>query len=87
MKGIKNIMTKNVLTKICSLGIKNGLYEFKKQFDYKERGATPIIGLRQPVMKAHGSSDARAFKNAILNSRTFAKSDIIANIEEKINKE
>lgn len=87
MKGIKNVMMKNVLSKICSLGIKSGLYEFKKQFDYKEYGGTPIIGLRQPVMKAHGSSDARAFKNAILNCRTFVESDIIANIEKKINKE
>lgn len=87
MKGIKNVMTKSILTKICSLGIKKGLYEFKKQFDYKEYGATPIIGLKLPVMKAHGSSDARAIKNAILNSRNFAQSDIIKNIEEKINKE
>lgn len=84
MSGIKGVMMKSILTKICSLGLKKGLYEFKKQFDYKEYGATPIIGLRQPVMKAHGSSDAKAIKNAILNCRTYVQSDIIANIEEKI---
>lgn len=87
MKGIKNIMLKSVLTKICSLGLKSGLYEFKKQFDYKEYGATPILGLRKPVMKAHGSSDRRAIMNAIINCETFVLSDIIKNIEEKLANE
>ncbi len=87
MKGIKNIMLKSVLTKICSLGLKKGLYEFKKQFDYKEYGATPILGLRKPVMKAHGSSDRRAIMNAIINCQTFVESDIIKNIEEKLANE
>lgn len=85
MKGIKNIMMKNIFTKICSLGIKGGLYEFKKQFDYKEYGGTPIIGLKKPVIKAHGSSDAKAIKNAILNCRSYVESDIIEKIEAKIN--
>ena len=84
MKGIKKVMTATLISKICALGLKKGMYEFKKQFDYKEYGATPIIGLRQPVMKAHGSSDMKAIKNAILNCRTFVESDIIANIEKKI---
>ena len=84
MKGIKKVMTATLISKICALGLKKGMYEFKKQFDYKEYGATPIIGLRQPVMKAHGSSDMKAIKNAILNCRSFVESDIIANIEKKI---
>lgn len=87
MSGIKGVMYKSLLTKICALGLKKGMYEFKKQFDYKEYGGTPIIGLKKPVIKAHGSSDAKAFMNAILNSRSYVKSDIIAGIERKMNVE
>ena len=87
MSGIKKVMTKNIITKLCSLSIKGGLSEFKKQFDYKEYGGTPIIGLKKPVIKAHGSSDKKAIKNAILNCLSYVESDIIFEIEEKINKE
>ncbi len=85
MKGLKNIMYKSLTSKICALGLKKGLYEFKKQFDYKEYGGTPIIGLKKPVIKAHGSSDAKAFMNAILNCKGYVESDIIANIERKMD--
>ena len=87
MKGIKELMYKSIITKLCALGLKKGLYEFKKRFDYKEYGGTPIIGLQKPVIKAHGSSDSRAFMNAILNCRGYVESDIIKNIEAKMNVE
>ena len=38
---------------------------FKKKFDVKEHGGAPILGITRPVIKAHGSSDAKAFSNAI----------------------
>ena len=36
-----------------------------KKYDYKEVGGSPFLGLNGIVIKAHGSSDAKAFKNAI----------------------
>ena len=41
------------------------LKAFKKRFDAKEQGGAPILGLKKTVIKAHGSSDAKAFSNAI----------------------
>ena len=39
--------------------------EFKKKVDYSEYGGAPLLGTAKPVIKAHGSSNARAFYNAI----------------------
>lgn len=85
MTGIKNAFMKNTLSKICALGVKGGVYEFKKKFDYKEYGAAPVIGLRMPVMKAHGSSDRKAFANAVLNSKAYVNSGVIEKIAAKMN--
>ena len=50
---------------IAYLLMKNQLKNFKKKFDAKEHGGAPILGISRTVIKAHGSSDARAFSNAI----------------------
>lgn len=84
MTGIKNIFTANLFSKLCALGIKKGLGEFKKKFDYKEYGAAPIIGLKKPVMKAHGSSDRKAIFNAIINTKAYVESDVISKISAYI---
>ena len=51
--------------------------EFAKRFDYSEYGGAPLLGISRPVIKAHGSSDALAIKNAIRQAREFAESDAI----------
>ena len=61
--------------------------QFKKDFDVKEHGGSPILGLRKPVIKAHGSSDAKAFKSAIRQAIRFAESGATATIEELLGDE
>jgi glycerol-3-phosphate acyltransferase PlsX len=61
--------------------------QFKKDFDAKEHGGSPILGLRKPVIKAHGSSDARAFKSAIRQAMRFAESGAIETIEKLLGTE
>ena len=51
-----------------------GLGQFKKLLDAGEVGGTALIGISKPVIKAHGSSDARAMKNAIRQAIHFAGS-------------
>ena len=50
---------------LAYLLMRNKLKAFKKRFDAKEHGGAPILGISKTVIKAHGSSDAKAFSNAI----------------------
>ena len=48
----------------------------------KEVGGAPLLGTKKPVFKAHGNSDAFAFKNAIHKAMLFAHNDVISSIED-----
>jgi glycerol-3-phosphate acyltransferase PlsX len=48
----------------------------KKKMDYKEVGGAPLLGIDGCVIKAHGSSDDKAFRSAIMQARSFAKSGV-----------
>ncbi len=81
MANLKNIFTKSAITKLSFLGVKPGLKDFKKRMDYTEFGGAPLMGIARPVIKAHGSSNAKAIKNAIRQACGCASSgmtDIIA---------
>ena len=56
----------------------------KKDFDYAEEGGAPILGLKGPVLKIHGSSKAYAVYNAILKARDYVESDVTGQIEKAI---
>lgn len=87
MNGIKGIFKKNALTKLCALGVMGGIQDMKKQFDYKEYGGAVMLGVRKPVVKAHGSADARTFKNAIKQAVWFLDNNLISEIENVFGKE
>ena len=73
---IKSVLLSSLKSKIGALFIKSGFDEFKKKLDYKEMGGAPLLGLTKPVIKAHGSSDARAFKNALRQARMCVIGDV-----------
>lgn len=79
---IKDILGKNLLTKFSALFLKRYFSEMKRNFDPSEHGGAPILGLAKPVIKAHGSSDAKAFKNAILAAVRYTESGVIDDIRE-----
>lgn len=81
---MKKMFTKSLGTKVGALLVKDGLKTFKKKMDYKEVGGAPLLGIAKPVVKAHGSSDPRAFKSAIRQAIQYAESGIIASIEQNI---
>lgn len=81
MNGIKQAFYKNTLSKISYLGVRSGINDMKTQFDYKEYGGAVLLGVQKPVVKAHGSADARTFKNAIRQGVSFVKTDLIKKIE------
>lgn len=81
MTRMKGIFYATPITKLAALTVKKPFMKFKKDFDVKEHGGSPILGLRKPVIKAHGSSDARAFKNAIRRAMRVAESGATETME------
>ena len=80
-KMLKGMRKKNAKTMLAAILLKNELKEFKAKLDYTEYGGAPILGVTKGVIKAHGSSNAKAFKNAIRQAKIYAEnnvSDVIA---------
>ena len=65
MSMIKDELMSSTMSKIGALLAKGAFKGLKKRFDYREVGGAPFLGLTSLVVKAHGSSDALAIKNAI----------------------
>lgn len=80
---LKEIFMTNTKTKLAALLIKPQLEELKAFMDYREYGSAPLLGVTKPVFKAHGSSDAYAFKNGIKHLINFHGKDITGIIEER----
>lgn len=68
MSLLKKIFKKNLLTKLAAAICGSGIQELKGMMDYREIGGTAMIGLNKPVIKAHGSSDARAIRSAVMQA-------------------
>lgn len=85
-KMVKGILYKNLLNKLAALVLKKDLYSLKSMMDSSEVGGAPLLGVSKPVIKAHGSSDAKAIKNAIRQAITFTEKNVIGTISENIVK-
>lgn len=83
-KQLKAVFQKNLTSKLAAALVAGGLKDFKKLIDAGEVGGTPLLGISKPVIKAHGSSDGYAIKNAIRQAVDFASSGLIADIGENI---
>ena len=83
-KILKEELTKNPIRKIGALILKSGLSGFKKRFDYTEYGGAPFLGVQGILIKAHGSSDANAIKNAIRQARILIENRVIPEIVDEI---
>ena len=70
---LKDVFMANAKTKISALLVKKQLGAMKKKFDSSEYGGAPFLGLRKPVIKAHGNSKAKAFASAIKQAVGFAE--------------
>lgn len=77
---LKQELMSGYISKIAALFIKKNMKRFKKRFDYKEVGGAPLLGVNGGVIKAHGSSDDRAFYNAIIQAYKFVSGDVVAKI-------
>ncbi|MBQ3252094.1 MAG: phosphate acyltransferase PlsX [Oscillospiraceae bacterium] len=78
------IFKRNIFTALGYLLCKKGVNEVVKMMDYREIGGTQFLGIKKPVIKAHGSSDALAFRNAVKQAMDAAKGDISAELEQSL---
>lgn len=80
------IFKRNFFSKIGYLFCKPGVGEVLKLLDYRETGGTPFLGVKKTVIKAHGASDALAFRNAVKQAMEAAQSDISEELEQALLK-
>ena len=77
---LKDVLTTNIVTKVSTLTMKEKIKEMKHRFDASEHGGAPLLGISKPVIKAHGSSDAKAIKNAVRQAIFFVETGINSDI-------
>ncbi len=82
---VKDMFTKGLFTRIGALFVMKGLKDFKQTMDYREYGGAPLLGTKRPVIKGHGSSDAKAVFSAIRQAKKFVETNVIDDIEKNIN--
>lgn len=85
-KIIKEEVSKSFFAKLGALMMKPAFRGFKRRVDYAEWGGAPLLGLKKAVIIAHGSSNAKAIKNAIKAGAEFASSSALEHIEEDIER-
>ena len=83
---LKKIFKSSLATKLGYLLCKSGVQEMVKLMDYREIGGTQFLGIKKPVIKAHGASDALAFRNAVRQAMAAAEDDFTARLEQDLAK-
>jgi glycerol-3-phosphate acyltransferase PlsX len=83
-EALKDVFMSGTVSKLAALALKPGLKQFKKKFDYAEYGGAPLLGVNGVCIKAHGSSNARAFEMAIHQGRQFLLHGVLDQIRSGV---
>ncbi len=86
LKLVKRKFTETAFAKMGALMLSGKIKELKDEFDYSEYGGAPILGVKGPVVKMHGSSSANSVKNTIIKGIPYAKENVISIITEELEK-
>ena len=81
---MKRMFKKNLMSKLGYLLCASGVKDIMKLMDYREIGGTQFLGIKKPVIKAHGSSDALAFRNAVKQAVQAAQNDMTPELEQAL---
>ncbi|MDE4541875.1 phosphate acyltransferase PlsX [Thermoanaerobacterium sp. R66] len=81
---LKQELQRNIFTKLGAMLIYGALKNIVKKMDYTEYGGAPLLGIKKPVIKAHGSSKEKAIFNAIRQAKTIVEMDVISHIQREI---
>jgi glycerol-3-phosphate acyltransferase PlsX len=86
MDRLKQEFTRTWWNKLAAAVLKPGLKRFAREINYKEHGGAPLLGLSGPIIKAHGSSDAKAVFHAVRQARLFVERGVIPRITEDLHR-
>ncbi|MFV0517989.1 MAG: phosphate acyltransferase PlsX [Aminipila sp.] len=84
LKQLKKKLTDGIKAKIGSALLYDKLKGLKNEFDYSEYGGAPILGVKGPIVKMHGSSNANAVKNTILKGIPYAEQNVVQTILDSV---
>ncbi|HEL1068371.1 phosphate acyltransferase PlsX [Streptococcus equi] len=76
-----------VKAKLGALLLKGSLYDLKHTLDYSSAGGAVLFGLKAPLVKSHGSSDAKAIFHTIKQVRTMLETDVVSQLVKEFSKE
>jgi phosphate acyltransferase len=85
-KMLKSALTSSLKSKMAAAVLKPDLTVLKNKMDYTEYGGAGLFGLKAPVIKAHGSSDANAVFNSIRQAREMVEKDVSGTIKTAVEK-
>ena len=80
-------LTRNLLAKILSVPALPAIKRFSKAMDYKSYGGALFLGVKKPVVKAHGSSDALLFEYTIIQAEKFVENKAVEKMIEEFEKQ
>ena len=84
VSALKDMLLSSIESKLAAFLLKNQIKKLKNRLDYTEYGGAMLLGISKPIIKAHGSSDANAFKNAIKQARMCVEQKIVDEISKNI---
>ena len=83
---LKESLMKNALSTIAAIPSMPAINRFAKKFDYKEYGGALFLGVKKPVVKAHGSSDEFLFYTTLKQAESFVKSNVVQKMIQEFEK-
>ena len=86
-KSLTESMTKNLLAKILAVPSLPAIKRFSKTMDYKSYGGALFLGVKKPVVKAHGSSDELLFEYTIIQAEKFVENKAVDHMIEEFEKQ
>lgn len=81
---LREELARSSRTRMGYLLAKPGFDRFRRRTDYREYGAAPLLGVSGGCFIGHGSSNAKAMRNAIWRALEFARADLAGKIGERV---
>lgn len=82
MSAIKNEINHNFVSKLGGMLLKKSFKSIYQQLDYEKHGGAILLGVKKPIIKAHGSSNVDSVSQALIQSHDMVKSEITNNLTQ-----
>lgn len=86
-RSLTESFTKNLLSKILSIPALPAIKRFSKVMDYKSYGGALFLGVKKPVVKAHGSSDSLLFEYTLIQAEKFVENKAVDKMIEEFERQ